>query len=99
MDGLAKFVWVESRDMVFVDNATVAMNVVAENIELKPGDEVLLNDHEYGAVFRIWRRKCEQVGATVVSVRLGNAFNASVSESNTNAKFPDIGRFETPDDI
>src|SRR4051794_19940965 len=60
MDCLSKLVGAESRDMVFVDNATVAMNIVAENIGLKAGDEVLLNDHEYGAVFRIWRRKCEQ---------------------------------------
>ena len=69
---LSKFVGADPRDMVFVDNATVAMNVVAENIELKAGEEVLLNDHEYGAVFRIWRQKCEQVGARVVSARLGN---------------------------
>ena len=72
MASLSKFVGSDPRDMVFVDNATVAMNVVAENIELKAGDEVLLNDHEYGAVFRIWRHQCDQVGARVVSAKLGN---------------------------
>jgi len=81
---LAKFVGAEPRDMVFVDNATVAMNVVAENIELKSGDEVLLNDHEYGAVFRIWRQKCEQVGARVVSARLGNFSDEENSTGNSS---------------
>ena len=72
IDVLARFVGAESRDMAFVDNATVAMNVVAANIELKSGDEVLLNDHEYGAVFRIWRQRCELVGARVVTAQLGS---------------------------
>ena len=73
MESLARFVGADSRDMVFVDNATVAMNVVAASLELKPGDEVLLNDHEYGAVFRIWRQRCEAAGARVVTARLGAA--------------------------
>ena len=83
MASLSKFVGADPRDMVFVDNATVAMNVVAENIELKAGDEVLLNDHEYGAVFRIWRQKCEQVGARVVSARLGNFSDPEISTGDT----------------
>ncbi len=86
MASLAKFVGADPRDMVFVDNATVAMNIVAENIELKAGDEVLLNDHEYGAVFRIWRHRCEQVGARVVSAKLGNFSDSEISTSDTGQK-------------
>jgi isopenicillin-N epimerase len=70
MNAVAQFVGAEARDMVFVDNATVAMNIVAESIELKPGDEILLTDHEYGAVVRIWRRKCDHAGARLVTARL-----------------------------
>lgn len=99
MDCLAKFVGADSRDMVFVDNATVAMNIVAENIGLKAGDEVLLNDHEYGAVFRIWRRKCEQVGATVVSARLGRLPDGPGDDISANSPMPPCNRFETADDI
>jgi len=69
---LGQWIGAESRDLVFVDNATVAMNVVAESLDLGPGDEVLLNDHEYGAVFRIWRAVCERVGAKIVSPTLGH---------------------------
>ena len=38
----------------FVVNTTTAMNWVAHSLRLGPEDEVLLNDHEYGAVFRCW---------------------------------------------
>ena len=68
---LGQLVGADARDLVFVENATVAMNVVAESLPLGPGDEVLLNDHEYGAVFRIWRHACELVGAKIVSPTLG----------------------------
>ncbi|MBI1346966.1 aminotransferase class V-fold PLP-dependent enzyme [bacterium] len=57
---LGKLIGADARDMVFVDNATVAMNAVAESFPLAPGDEVLLNDHEYGAVRRIWQRVCDR---------------------------------------
>jgi isopenicillin-N epimerase len=39
------------------------MNVVAASFPLAANDEVLLTDHEYGAVQRIWRRACERAGA------------------------------------
>ncbi|WP_157605477.1 aminotransferase class V-fold PLP-dependent enzyme [Schlesneria paludicola] len=69
---LGKLIRADPRDLVLVDNATVAMNIVAENIALAAGDEVILNDHEYGAVVRIWRQKCEEAGARLVIVRLGD---------------------------
>jgi isopenicillin-N epimerase len=40
--------------------------VVAASTTLEPGDEVLINDHEYGAVLRIWQRKCRRCGARLV---------------------------------
>ena len=85
---LARFVGADPRDMAFVDNATVAMNVVAETIPLQAGDEVLLNDHEYGAVFRIWRQRCDQVGARVVTAKLN--LKARPSEpSESSPRLPD----------
>ncbi len=63
---LGRFVGAAHDDLVFVDNATMAMNIVAANTPLAPGDEVLINDHEYGAVLRIWERKCAQCQARLV---------------------------------
>jgi isopenicillin-N epimerase len=60
---LAQFVGTAKENLVFVENATSAMNVVADSFPLEGGDEVLLTDHEYGAVKRIWQRKCRRAGA------------------------------------
>ncbi len=67
---LAKFLHTKAARLALVDNATIAMNVVADGVDLQPGDEVLLTDHEYGAVRNIWNRKCQQTGAKVVTVQL-----------------------------
>lgn len=61
---LGSYLGVEADDLVFVPNATYGMNIVARSLELQPGDEVLGNDHEYGAVARTWRFLCGQHGAT-----------------------------------
>lgn len=63
---LGELVGCRGGNLTFVDNATFGMNVVAESVDLQPGDEVLLTDHEYGAVQRIWRHACERAGARMV---------------------------------
>lgn len=76
-DRLAAFVGATAGNLIFAENATVAMNVVADSFPLAAGDEVLLTDHEYGAVKRIWGRACERAGGNVRTVELplplGNA--------------------------
>jgi isopenicillin-N epimerase len=67
---LGEFVGAAAKDLIFVDNATYGMNIVAASLDLQPGDEVLLTDHEYGAVVRLWRRKCQSAGAKVVTAPL-----------------------------
>ncbi len=69
-ESLANFVGTEVGNLVFVDNATYAMNVVAKSFPLSAGDEVLINNHEYGAVHRIWERKCDELGAKKVTCNL-----------------------------
>ncbi len=67
---LGQFVGCSDDDLVLVDNATFAMNIVAQSFPLATGDEVLLTDHEYGADVRIWQQRCEAVGARLVTARL-----------------------------
>jgi isopenicillin-N epimerase len=67
---LGAFVGCRGDDLIFVPNATTGMNIVADSIELNSGDEVLLTDHEYGAVVRIWGRKCGRAGARSVTAPL-----------------------------
>jgi len=67
---LGRFLGTSGDNLLFVPNATFGMNVVAANVRLRPGDEVLATNHEYGAVLRIWREACRAAGAELVVRRL-----------------------------
>ena len=60
---LGAFVNADADDLVFVPNATTAINIVARSLRLAPGDEILTTDHEYGAMDRTWRFICRKTGA------------------------------------
>jgi isopenicillin-N epimerase len=63
---LALYVGARTDDLVFVPNATTAMNTVARSLELTPHDEVLTSEHEYGAIELTWAA----TGARVVRAPL-----------------------------
>jgi isopenicillin-N epimerase len=63
---LAEHVGAQPDDLVFAPNATSGMNVVARSLPLGPGDEVLVTNHEYGAVDLLWQHVCGRTGATLV---------------------------------
>lgn len=65
-DVLGRFVHADPGDIVYVPNATFGVNVAARAVPLKPGDEVLSTDHEYGAMNNVWRYLCGQSGAAYV---------------------------------
>jgi isopenicillin-N epimerase len=67
---LATRLGTQPQNIAFCENATSGMNEIAASFPLEPGDEVLLNDHEYGAVFRIWRRKCDEERSQIVTAQL-----------------------------
>src|SRR5439155_964428 len=46
---LAAFLGAESEGLVFVTNATTAVNAVLRSLALAPGDELLVTDHAYNA--------------------------------------------------
>jgi len=74
---MAALVGAAISNLVFVENSTYGMNVVANSFPLSAGDEVLLNDHEYGAVNRIWERRCSQAGAKCVTATLPTQFDTA----------------------
>ncbi len=59
---LAAYVNARADDLVYVPNATTAMNLVARGLPLQPGDEILASDHEYGAMDRMWRFLSRKTG-------------------------------------
>ncbi len=74
---LAAFVGTSAENLIFVENATAGMNVVANSFRLDPGDEVLATDHEYGAVLRTWERACREARATLKIVELPLPFSSA----------------------
>jgi isopenicillin-N epimerase len=62
-EALGAFVGAAADDLVFVPNATTAVNTVARSLDLQPGDEILATDHEYGACDATWQRVCAERGA------------------------------------
>jgi len=67
---LAGFVHTAPDNLVFVTNATTALNTVARSLKLAPGDEIVTTDHEYGAMDRMWRFLCRKTGAVYKPVPL-----------------------------
>jgi isopenicillin-N epimerase len=62
---LAKYINCHQDDLVFVMNPSYATNIVAKNLNLKPGDEILTTDLEYGACDRAMDYYCNKAGATL----------------------------------
>jgi isopenicillin-N epimerase len=60
---LAEYMRAAADEVVYFPNPTTAINMVARSLDLKPGDEILTTDHEYGAMDRTWRFVCNKTGA------------------------------------
>lgn len=63
---LAEYLGVAARDVVYFPNPTTALNAVIRSLDLRPGDEILATDHEYGALDKTWRFVCRKTGARYV---------------------------------
>ena len=61
---LGAYLRADPDDLVFVPNATAGVNVAARSIGLRPGDEVLSTDLEYGALDLTWEHVCAELGAS-----------------------------------
>lgn len=65
---IAHFLGADDEGVTFVPNATFGIGVVLAAFPLAVGDEVLVTDHVYGAVFSGARKATARVGASVVTV-------------------------------
>jgi isopenicillin-N epimerase len=67
---LAGFVGARPEDLVFVANATTGVNTVLRSLELRPGDQLLVTDHEYNACRNALEAVAAPAAAVVEVVRL-----------------------------
>lgn len=69
---LAQFIGADADEIVFTRNATEGLNIIANGITMKPGDEVLTTTHEHPAGIEPWMLKAQRYGIVVRQVRLPN---------------------------
>lgn len=66
-EALAAYFKTDAGNVVYTQNVTIAINIVARSLQLGPGDEVLATNHEYGACDRIWRFLSKERGFTYIN--------------------------------
>lgn len=65
-EALGNYVHCHKDDVVYVTNPSYAVNAFAKSFDLKPGDEILTTDLEYGACDKTWEYYCKKAGAKYV---------------------------------
>ncbi len=62
---LAQFLGTKPERLVFTSNVSAAINLVASGLTLKAPGEILLTDHEYGAMHWCLERVAQRLGLTI----------------------------------
>jgi selenocysteine lyase/cysteine desulfurase len=89
-DPLAEFVGCKRDEIALLRNATEANSYIANGIDMKPGDEVLMTDQEHPGGEQPWQLKAKRYGIVVKKVTLPkpvqeasevlNLFNDAITE-------------------
>jgi isopenicillin-N epimerase len=61
----AAFLGTVPERLVFTTNVSVAINLVSSSISVDGPGEILMTDHEYGAMIWAWERAAERIGLTI----------------------------------
>ena len=99
---LASFIGCHKDDVVYFPNPTTAMNMVIRSLDLKPGDEVLSSNHEYGAVERTWKFVSKKKGFSYKSIDIPLPFkedefiNKIKENINSNTKVIFLSHITSP---
>ena len=62
---LATFLGTEPRRLIFTLNVSTSINLVASGLTIPTPGEILLTDHEYGAMHWCWERAAQRQGLTL----------------------------------
>jgi isopenicillin-N epimerase len=67
---LAHFLNARPRDLVFVTNATTAVNAVLRSVKLRPGDELLTTNLDYNACHNVMKEVAHEKRAKLVTAEV-----------------------------
>ena len=70
LNRVEQFTGAEPGSIVFVQNSTVGINTILRNLPVKPGDGILVTDHEYFASMNSLRVHAKHRGASVQLINL-----------------------------
>ena len=62
---LAAFLGADPRRLIFTVNVSASINMIAAGLQLAAPGEILLTDHEYGAMHWCWERAAQRQGLTL----------------------------------
>ncbi len=65
-EALGNYLHCDKDDLVYVTNPSYAVNAIAKSFDLKPDDEILTTDLEYGACDKTWEYYCQKAGANYI---------------------------------
>lgn len=68
---LAKFIGASEDEVAVNRNTTEGMNLIANGLDLKEGDEVLITSHEHPGGYHPWKMKEKRYGIKVTEVPIG----------------------------
>ena len=67
---LGKYLGTSADNLVYTQNVTIALNIVARSLELGSDDEILTSDHEYGALDRTWKFLSKERGFKYIQQKI-----------------------------
>jgi isopenicillin-N epimerase len=63
---LAGYLGADRANLAFAPNASTALNTVIRSLDLRPGDEILMGDAEYGGMEILWQFVARRTGTRLV---------------------------------
>ncbi len=67
---MGAFLGCHADELAFTHSCTEAMSIIANGLDLKPGDEILLTNQEHGSGYGCWELKSKRYGTTVRQVEI-----------------------------
>ena len=85
---LAAYLGTRAENLVYTQNVTISINIVARSLKLGAADEVLSTDHEYGAMDRTWRFLSKERGFRYINQPVSLTSRSDFVESFWSAVTP-----------